>query len=244
MPSAASRLLMVAGWMRPWKRVSRATSGPPGSNRGRMKLSVSAAQSVTTKNSRRRTRYRTPATSLRLVHPQQGLLPIGDVPGRRGGVGIVLGRPAGEALRAVLVPRYALRHRDDGHLLQHDPLDLLHDLVLLTAVGGAAKILDQLIGRRVGPALVVAGCRLSNCGRGLAVQGVAELVVGIRPGRGRQRSIRQLKLTVEQLVEIVVVRQILLLDLDADLLQVVLHHLQGGSPVGVAGDYEHGKRQI
>src|SRR5206468_6239683 len=146
MPSAASRLLMVVGWMRPWKRVSKATSGPPGSSRGRMKLRVSAAQSVTTKNSRRRIRYRTPATSLRLVHPQQRLAPIGDVPGGRRRVGVVLGRPASKALRAVLVPGHALRHRDDGHLLQHDPLDLLHDPMLLAAVGGAAKILDQLIG--------------------------------------------------------------------------------------------------
>src|SRR5438270_13572125 len=128
MPSATSRLLTVAGLIRPWKRVRRATSGPPGSSRGRMKLSVTAAQRVTTKNSIRRKRYRMayivspskkerragPAVLLSrmaclfLVDPEHDLFPIRNVPGRRRGIRVILGRPAGEHLRVVLVPGDAL----------------------------------------------------------------------------------------------------------------------------------------
>src|SRR5438270_264637 len=184
MPSATSRLLMVAGLRRPWKRVRSATSGPPGRRRGRMKLRVSAAQSVTTKNSSRRIRYRIPyivkparrrsgraagappsvftrmVSVLAFVHLQEHLFPVGNVPGRRRCIGVVLRRPTRQRFGVVLVPGDAFRHRNHRDLLEHDPLDLVHDLVLLAAVRGARKLLDQPIGGSVGKATVVAG-RLS-----------------------------------------------------------------------------------
>src|SRR5437588_2372258 len=202
MPSATSRLLTVAGLMRPWNLVRRATSGPPGSSRGRMKLSVTAAQRVTRKNSSRRIRYRisyilSPSKGRRarpavllgriarlfLVHPEHDLFPVGNVPGCWRRVRVILRRPAGEHLGVVLIPGDALGDRDHGDLFEHDALDLLHDLVLLGAVGCGRELLDQLVGDGVVESAIVARRGLAE-GRGrLTVERVAELVEGVRPRR-------------------------------------------------------------
>src|SRR2546423_10983647 len=60
-------------------------------------------------------------------------------------VWVGLGDPAAEGARVVLEPVDRLGDRDDGHLLQHDLLQLGHDRVLLAGVGGGGVGVDQRV---------------------------------------------------------------------------------------------------
>src|SRR5207244_13539027 len=113
---------------------------------------------------------------LLLVYAQEHLLPVRSIPWRRCGVRVVFGRPAGEDLGVVLVPGDALGHGDHGDLLEHDLLDLIHDLVLLSRVCGRGELLDELVGVGVVETPVITRCRLPERGRGLAVDRVPQFV--------------------------------------------------------------------
>src|SRR5207247_10293846 len=94
--------------------------------------------------------------SARLIDVEEGDLPVGQVPRRRGRELIVLGRPSSEVLRGVLVPRDALRHRADGYVLEHDLLDLLDEIVLLGRIVGGPVLVEQRVQRRILVPAVVA----------------------------------------------------------------------------------------
>src|SRR5438270_3908882 len=153
-PNAASISSTALRLTRPRKRTSIASAGFPGMSRGRMKFSVSAANSVMAKNSRRLSAYLMgpsldggapsparrgggpgwsgPKDSLRrLVQVREHDLDVGQVPRRRRRVRILLGGPAGEVLGAVLVPGHALGGRYHRHVLVQERMTLLDTVMII-----------------------------------------------------------------------------------------------------------------
>src|SRR5690349_3228271 len=107
---------IAVGFSLPWKRDIIAEAGSPGMSRGMKKLTVIAAQRVSTKKPSRCSRYlmTDPSCSLPAAIPggalllgrqvQEDLLLVRDLPRRRQRVLVVLRRPPGERAGVVLVP--------------------------------------------------------------------------------------------------------------------------------------------
>src|SRR5947209_3556633 len=108
---------------------STASASFPGITRGMMKLTVSAAQSVTRNRPPRRARYL--IRSLRGVQVRQDHFVVGERVRRGLRIGVLLGHPATDLRRVVLVPVHAFGRRDQRDLIDHHLLDLVNDLLLL-----------------------------------------------------------------------------------------------------------------
>src|SRR4051794_33095533 len=151
-------------------------------SRGITKLIVSAAHSVTTKNSRRRRTALMRPPTLPEMDLRQDDSEIGCTVRARVRVRLVLRRPAGEDLLAPLVPVDTLDDGDDGHLVEHDLLDAVHGLALAGRVARGRVLAEQLVGLGRLEALVVRLRDLADRRRVRAVEQVLELVVGGDPG--------------------------------------------------------------
>ena len=140
----------LPGSRRPWKRAIIAAAGFPGMSRGMRKFTVSAAQSVSTKNPsrseqepHRRRRLTAPAGSAQLfgAEVQEHLLPVRDTAtppaARTGRPGV---GPAGECLVLYWYQSTLSVDRDHRDVVEHHLLQLLHDLVLLRLVGRGAVL--------------------------------------------------------------------------------------------------------
>src|SRR5947209_11544516 len=85
-------------------------------------------------------------------------------PRARVGVGILLGRPAGEVLGAVGVPGVAHENRDVRKVVEEDLLELVGDLELTLMAGGAVELLQHLGRLRVEVLRKVASATLVGLG--------------------------------------------------------------------------------
>src|SRR5207248_2017173 len=253
-PKEASIASIALSDRRWWVRSIRACFGLPGIHFGMKKLSVSAAQRVSTKNPKRRSRNLTSTSSscspswtatsqlpicllllsgLR-VNVQQELLHIRNVVRGRLAVRVVLGRPALDVSGVVLEPVHRLRGRDHRYVGEHVPADLLDDVDLGRVVRGRVLV-EQLVHVGVGVPHVVAGRVVADLGRGLRVQHLAQLVVRRRATR-RLAAVREVVVALVELVVVGLLGQVLDVDLDADRRQVLLDDRERGVPVGVPLD--------
>lgn len=113
------------------------------------------------------------------------------VPSGRGRVWVVFAGPSSEVLVAVQTPKSAVEHRDHGHLVVDDLLELVDDLLLLVLVGCRAELGEKLVSLVGLVAFEVGAGGGADRGGEFAVEQVVEVLVqAAGAARRRRRSDR------------------------------------------------------
>src|SRR6266568_4777113 len=164
-----------------------------------------------------------PATLLSRLQVQENNPDVWIFRGPRSRVGVLRIGPANELGGAVLIPVGFSRQRDAGQLIHHDLLQPIKRLLLHLRVSTRSILVQQLIGGRIHPALVVGGSRLTDGGGVSAAQEAIVDVVGCGTGVGPQNT--GVILPVLQCTRKGVIGHGINRGIDACCFQIPYHHL-------------------